>query len=295
MLPGVIAIISLFTVVVLSLVCIRVGTVALVQTGLSDQLAKFQSYSAFTTSGFTTAEAEQIMSHPLRRRIVSWLMIAGSVGVVSAGSSLVSILVSGQNQTSESLADQTWFRVTTLASGLVLLWGAAQSRWLDARLSQIIAWLLTKYTDLELRDYHGLLHMTGGYIVAELRVEAGDWLAGQSLIELALTKEGVLILGIEKPHGIYIGAPQGHTRVEAGDMLLVYGISESLDQLDNRRRGISGNAEHMAAVSRQQMLEEVEAKILEAAEHEDHAEVTVEIAAGQLERLREMARERSED
>lgn len=288
---GVVPIISLLTVVVLSLICVRVGTVALVQTGLSDQLARFQARSAFTTAGYTTAEAEQVMSHPLRRRIVGWLMLAGNVGLVSVVSSLVPVLMTAQTATAADadLADQTWFRVTTLISGLALLWIIAGSKWVDDRLSQVIGWLLTKYTDLELRDYDGLLHMTGGYIVAELRVEAGDWLAGQSLIELGLTKEGVLILGIEKPGGIYIGAPQGPTRLEAGDSLLVYGLSEAIDSLDNRRRGVSGNREHEEAVSRQQMLEEIERTILEASDQEEQAEVTVEIAAEKLERLRDLA------
>ena len=286
-----IAIVSLLSVVVLSLICVRVGTVALVQTGLSDQLARFQARSAFTTAGYTTAEAEQVMSHPLRRRIVGWLMLAGNVGLVSVVSSLVPVLMSAQDKSTapQTLGDQTWFRFTMLACGLMLLWGIASSKWVDNRLSQLIAWLLTKYTDLELRDYEGLLHLTGGYIVAELRVEAGDWLAGQSLIELALTKEGVLILGIEKPQGLYIGAPQGHTRLEPGDSLLVYGLAETLDQLDNRRRGVAGNQEHEQAVSRQRMLEEIERKLLDASDQEEHAEVTVEIAAEQLDRLRKMA------
>ena len=284
-------IVSLLSVVVLSLVCVRVGTVALVQTGLSDQLARFQARSAFTTAGYTTAEAEQVMSHPLRRRIVGWLRLAGNVGLVSVVSSLVPVLMTAHTGPSgdAALGDQTWFRFATLASGLALLWLVASSKWIDNRLSQLIGWLLTKYTDLELRDYEGLLHMTGGYIVAELRVDAGDWLAGRSLIELALTKEGVLILGIEKPGGIYIGAPQGSTRLEPGDSLLVYGLAETLDALDHRRRGVTGNREHEEAVSRQRMLEEVERKILAASEHEEQAEVTVEIAAGQLRRLREMA------
>ena len=284
-------IVSLLSVVVLSLICVRVGTVALVQTGLSDQLARFQARSAFTTAGYTTAEAEQIMSHPLRRRIVGWLMLAGNVGLVSVVSSLVPVLMTAQSQAAVDapLADRTWFRLALLAVGLGGLWVFSSSEWVDRRLSQLIGWMLTKYTDLELRDYEGLLHMTGGYIVAELRVDVGDWLAGQTLIELALTKEGVLILGIEKPNGIYIGAPQGHTMLEPGDSLLVYGLAETLDQLDHRRRGSDGNREHEQAVSRQQRIEELERRVLEASDNEERAEVSVELANEELDRLRREA------
>ena len=285
------AIVSLLSVVILSLICVRVGTVALVQTGLSDQLARFQARSAFTTAGYTTAEAEQVMSHPVRRRIVGWLMLAGNVGLVSVVSSLVPVLMTTHSRPGPDapLGEQTWFRLLVLTTGLAVLWVIASSKWVDNQMNRLIGWMLSSYTDLELRDYEGLLHLTGGYIVAELRVDAGDWLAGKTLIELALTKEGVLILGIEKPHGIYIGAPQGHTRLEPGDSLLVYGLTETLSELDHRRRGVLGNAEHDAAVARQVMLEEIEKKLCAAAEQEDHAEVTVEIAADQLRRLREMA------
>lgn len=77
---GVIGIIASLTVLGLSLVVTRLATTALHLTGLSWEAANFQARSAFTGTGFTTAEAEKVTGHPVRRRIITWLMIARSAG-----------------------------------------------------------------------------------------------------------------------------------------------------------------------------------------------------------------------
>src|SRR4029079_3638578 len=54
---------AVFTVLIVltcSLVVVRVATVGLTMTGLSKDLAQFQALSAFTGSGFTTRESEEI-------------------------------------------------------------------------------------------------------------------------------------------------------------------------------------------------------------------------------------------
>jgi uncharacterized protein with PhoU and TrkA domain len=71
------------------------------------------------------------------------------------------------------------------------------------------------------------------------------------LSELQLAREGILVLGIEKTEGHYVGTPHGTTRIEAGDCLILYGKQGSLIRLDERRAGFDGNVEHMIAVTRQ--------------------------------------------
>ena len=235
-----IPIFSLLSVVVASLLVVRVATVALVQTGLSEQLARFQARSAFTTAGFTTSETEQVVNHPVRRRIIMILMLAGNAGLVSLLGSFAASFADPTKDV-EGVFGAAWARLLVLAGGLLLLWLFARSQWVDRQMSRVIAWALKRYTALDLHDFAGLLHMSGGYVVGELRVDGDDWLAGRTLIELALTKEGVVVLGIEKPTGVYIGAPQGPTRLAAGDLLLLYGRSEQLKGLDERRHGSAGD------------------------------------------------------
>ena len=54
------AVLSLLTVIMISIVITRIATIALVQTGLARESARFQARSALTGVGFTTGEAERV-------------------------------------------------------------------------------------------------------------------------------------------------------------------------------------------------------------------------------------------
>ena len=86
---GIVGIIAFLTVLGLSLFITRLATIALTYTGLSWEAARFQARFAFTGTGFTTSEAERVVDHPVRRRIIMLLMIARSAGVVSIIISLI--------------------------------------------------------------------------------------------------------------------------------------------------------------------------------------------------------------
>ena len=63
---------------------------ALTMTGLSRDLAKFQARSAFYRSGASPPnEAEKVVAHPVRRRILMLLLLLGNAGIVTSISSLV--------------------------------------------------------------------------------------------------------------------------------------------------------------------------------------------------------------
>ena len=69
---------SLLVVILLALLVMRIATVVLTLTGLSSESARFQVRSALTGVGFTTREAESVVNHPVRRRVVMMLMLIGS-------------------------------------------------------------------------------------------------------------------------------------------------------------------------------------------------------------------------
>jgi hypothetical protein len=263
---AILPVVSLLMVVVLSLVVVRVATIALSLTGLSHQLAKFQARSAFTGAGFTTRESEKVVQHPVRRRIIMLLMLLGNAGFITAISSL--ILSFMRTNDSAGITSTVWFRLLLLAAGLTALWATAHSQAVDRRLSQAITWALKRWTDLEIRDYAELLHLSGDYAVAELVVEQDDWLAHRSLIDLKLTSEGVLVLGVEKPSGEYLGAPRGHYELSPEDNILLYGPRSVLASLDDRRAGSQGNWEHHLAVEKQLRIHTEEEQRIVAAEAE---------------------------
>jgi len=248
----VLALLSLLSVLVISILVVRVATVALTLTGLSHELARFQARSALTGSGFTTSESESVVSHPVRRRIIMTLMLLGNAGIVTVVSSLILSFIN--RDPTRGMSGTLWFRVVVLVGGLSALWWIAHSRWVDRWMSGWITRALKRWTDLEIRDYAGLLRLAGDYAVVELGVEPGDWLAERSLGDLRLADEGVLVLGIERPGGTYVGAPRGESRLSPQDRILLYGRQDVLADLDQRRAGDTGDMAHRRAVDGQDRI-----------------------------------------
>ena len=76
------------------------------------------------------------------------------------------------------------------------------------------------------------MHLSGDYGVSELYVEQGDWLADTALADLDLPHEGVLVLGIVRADGTYLGAPTGRSMAHPGDTVILYGRVSVLTGLD---------------------------------------------------------------
>lgn len=237
-----IAVASLLIVVLLSLLVTRMATVALTVTGLSRDVARFQARSALTGSGFTTSESENVVNHPVRRRIVMLLMLVGSVGIVTLLGSLIFSFAGGVR------SEQKLLRLAVIIGGLIVIWLVARSERVDRWLSRILARWLARYTDLDTRDYVRLMQLAGDFGITEMQVQDGDWLADRALGELDLFHEGVLILGIHRDGTDYHGVPRGDTVVRAGDVLVLYGRTDILADLDDRRRGPQGERAHRRAV-----------------------------------------------
>ena len=211
------ALVSLLVVLAVSHVAIRVGASALTLTGIAEEAARFQAQSAFLGVGFTTRESEQVLDHPVRRRIVMLLMLLGNAGGAASISSVVLVFVTGTNGEREGT------RVLALVGAVAALWIVARSALVDRNLTRLVRWALGRWTRLDARDYVRLLHLSGDFAVVELEVRPGGWLAGRTLAELDLRSEGALVLGIERPGGAYLGVPRGPTRIHVGDVLLLYG------------------------------------------------------------------------
>lgn len=236
-----VAIGTLLVVMTASLLVTRVATVILVATGMSSASARFQARSAFTGTGFTTTEAEDVVGHPVRRKVVMWLMLLGNAGLVAAAGSLI------LGFRSNGGVGGTLLRAVELAAGMLALLYLSRSRWVDQRLTRAIGAALQRWSDLPEQDTVTLLQLADGYQVAELAVRDGDWLAGCALGRLRLRDEGVAVLGVRAPDGGYTGVPGGDTVLSAGDVLVLYGHAERLAAVDRRRSGPAGDDEHRAS------------------------------------------------
>ncbi|MCA8987710.1 MAG: TrkA C-terminal domain-containing protein [Planctomycetaceae bacterium] len=238
-----IAVFSLLMTLFLSLLVTRVAAMALMLTGISREMARFQARSAFTGCGFTTSESEAIVNHPVRRRILMILMLLGNLGIATV---VASVMISLMQFRDTGLQMKT---ISVLMVGMALLWIFSASRWVERNLNKLISWSLRKFGRLEVRDYVAILQLQEGYAVTEMHVEKQDWLAGKTLKNLRLPDEGVLVLGIQRQGGSYLGAPEADTEVRQHDMLILYGPITRIQELDQRRKGQQGDAAHLEAVS----------------------------------------------
>lgn len=255
------AIISLLIILTFSILVTNIAAIALTHTGLSKESARFQARSAFTGVGFTTSESEKVVNHPLRRRILLMLMLLGNAGIVTAMSSLIITFVNMEDSAFLAL------RIVLRCFGLVTLWAVAASKIVDRHLSNLISRFLKRFTRLNIQDYASLLHLAGEYRVTEMHVEPKDWMANRTLSELQLREEGILVLGITRTDGTFIGFPTGETNLEPHDSIILYGRASSLKKIDQRRKGGYGDYEHREAVAEQEELIQKE-KELDPAEQQ---------------------------
>ena len=171
-------------------------------------------------------------------------MLLGNAGIVTAVSSLILTFVGPDDVAGLGV------KVLLLVGGLVGLFALAQSGTVDRKLSRVVQWALHRYSDLDTRDYASLMQLGEGYRIAELRVQADDWLAGRTLRDAELWEEGVLVLGVNRGDGDYVGVPRGDLQVAEGDTLVLYGHADALGELDTRTRDQSGDRRHREAKHR---------------------------------------------
>jgi NhaP-type Na+/H+ or K+/H+ antiporter len=125
------ALLSVIAVVLISMLINRFATIALSLTGMSREEARFQARAAMSGVGLTTRTPDDIVAHPIRRRIVFTLMIVGSAGIVTAIASLVLSFRGGT--TGARLT-----RAGVLIAALLILWLLSRTPPVDRALSRAI-------------------------------------------------------------------------------------------------------------------------------------------------------------
>ena len=139
-------IVSVFAIVFISMLINRVATIALALTGMSREEARFQARAAMSGVGLTTRSPDDIVAHPVRRRIVLCLMIVGSAGIITGIASLVLSFNGGT-------AGQRLIRAAVLVGALFGLWLLSRTKPVDRALAKAIGWLAGRsLRELRLRD-----------------------------------------------------------------------------------------------------------------------------------------------
>jgi len=201
--------------ILVSMLFVRAGAIMLMLTGMRYEQAKFQALSAFTATGFTTREAERVVNHPVRRKIISILMIGGYAGVAT--------VIVGATTTFATTSSQTLPKAALiLVVGILLIYLVARSSGLMGRWEAFIEQVLRDRLFFEFEPVEELLHLADGYGLVKLEVNADSQLLGQSIIEFGTARKGVLILGIERDHS-WLPARQMREPLQEGDCLIIYG------------------------------------------------------------------------
>lgn len=215
------SIVFLFTI---STTIVRVMSVVLEHTGVPQSIARIQVLSAFSGTGFTTAESEMLLETPERRQILVILMIAGSVGLASIAATVI-VGALGVADTLPGILQQAVLLVCALLFvRYVVFAGAVDS--LICRMAH--RWLHGRGYDV--RSY-AILHRLGAdsYI-------AEHWVKEGCLTKVDAQKFGQLqILGLREDQNQSTAImPFDPTNAPAGATLLALGSRAAHDEFAER-------------------------------------------------------------
>jgi len=209
--------------VFISFLFVRAASIALMITGLEKKKARFQALSAFSGTGFTTKEAESVINHPVRRKIVTWLMIMGNAGIVT-------VIVTSTSSLVTSRGYQLPLNFLILVVGIFLIYKIASYRKFARRWENFVEKRLIKSPAFDEATTEDLLRFLEGYGIEKKIIREESPLIGSTLSECKLNEKGVLVLGIERGKN-WLPIPKANERIEKEDRLIVYGPHTVLKEL----------------------------------------------------------------
>ena len=130
-----------------------------------------------------------------------------------------------------------------IVGALAALWVITSTRVFTGLVDRSIKFALKRAAAFRQElDHQVLLRLDAGFSVSEVALAPGHKLVGATLARSALADHGVVVLGITRADGRYVGAPRGDTPCEAGDVLTVYGRDQDVRVLasdfDERSRKV---------------------------------------------------------
>lgn len=217
---------ALIIIVVISLLVVRVGTNALILTGMSPEAARFQSASAFFGVGFTTSEAEMVMRHTVRRKVILRLIIAGNIGLTSAMATLIVTFV--QNDSAEMSG---WTQAFLTAGGIASVAFLLNLKIVKKPVDALMIHSLRSSGMVRAMDYELLLKVEDGFSVCEVTIHESHPWCGKRLSESRPSDSGVVVLNVRHQDGDFSGAPDKDFILNAGDEMMIYGADSCVSKV----------------------------------------------------------------
>lgn len=215
------AIITLSLIIFLQLLANRVGAIVLVFTGLPEDVAKFQARSALFGCGFTTAESEDVMSDPVRRKIIYKLMFLGHVGIIATISgAILGVVKLGNSE------ESVIFHCSLFFGSLVIVGLLARSALFERLLYKMFRRISKRFDLFSSYRMGHVATLPGNHTVIEYAVDPGH--AAVSVSTLQNEEDAVTILAIHQADGKFTSRPVLETEIHGNDVLYLYGAEKDV-------------------------------------------------------------------
>ncbi len=222
----------LFIIILLtSFIIVRIGAIAFELTGLEWSLAKFQSLSCFTGTGFTTKEAELVTGNPQRRRIASVLIVLGHAGLVSLIATFANSLRTDVIMVKFSLPflDSVipsqllpWLNLMAISLVVYIIYKIFTNKKLVGRLTDTLRSHIVKKEIIKPVSFEELLVATGGYGVSSIEIRKNSPILNKTLLESGLRQHDITVLAVERAGEINPN-PSADTKIILDDKLICFG------------------------------------------------------------------------
>lgn len=228
-----------FVTIAISFFVVRIGSIAFELTGMQRDQARFQSLSCFSGTGFTTAEAELITSHPQRRRIASYLMILGNAGLVTLiatfANSIRPVTILEQfNFFTIPLPIPAYLspyiNILTIVIGTYIIYKIFTKTRLIDRLTGKIKERMVEKKIIKPEKFTELLVAPEGFGLLQFDLRAGNPMIGKNLKHLKLKESEIQIIMIERAEEM-IAIPKGDAVLALNDKLTCFGRLQKIKEL----------------------------------------------------------------
>ncbi|MHC4654443.1 MAG: cation:proton antiporter regulatory subunit [Planctomycetota bacterium] len=224
-------------VLVISFIAVRIGAIAFQLTGLEWSQAKFQALSCFTSTGFTTKEAELITGDKQRRRIASVLIVLGHAGLVTMIATLANSLRAREVIESKLSKPILPFRLNPslvqlmnlviIIVAVYVIYRIFTNTKIAKKLTNALRRRIIRREIFQPVSFEELLLATGGYGVTKIAVSAGSPVLDKNLSESELRHHDVTVLAIIRD-GRTIPNPGANMKIILDDELICFGKLENI-------------------------------------------------------------------
>lgn len=218
-------------IIIVSFIVVRIGAIAFELTGLEWSLAKFQSLSCFTGTGFTTKEAELVTGNPQRRRIASVLIVLGHAGLVTLIATFANSLRTDALMPKFKLPFLhsfipsgllPWINLAIMALAIYILYKLFTHTKFAGKLTDALRSRIVKKEIIKPVSFEELMVLTGGYGVSSIDIGQDSPILNKALLDSELRQHDITVLTVER-EGQTMPNPSANTKIILGDKLICFG------------------------------------------------------------------------